>query len=81
MREALVVAGICSAPALAATLVVGLAASFVQAVTQMQDSSLSQVPKLIGTAVVLALFSSAIGAWVAEFCVRAMAMAGEVSLP
>ena len=44
-----------SAPLLAVTLVVGLLVSVVQVVTQIQESSLSFVPKLVAAVVVLVL--------------------------
>ncbi|WP_069240720.1 flagellar biosynthetic protein FliQ [Burkholderia ubonensis] len=42
-----------SSPVLAATLLVGLAVSILQAVTQLQESTLSYVPKLIAAGIVL----------------------------
>jgi flagellar biosynthesis protein FliQ len=44
-----------AAPLLAVTLVVGLLVSVVQVVTQIQESSLSFVPKLVAAVVVLVL--------------------------
>jgi flagellar biosynthetic protein FliQ len=44
------------APLLIATLVTGLLVSVFQAVTQIQDMTLSFVPKIIAAAVVLVLF-------------------------
>lgn len=52
---ALTVAG----PILLAGLVTGLAVSLLQAVTQLQDSTLTFIPKIIATLVVLA----ALGHW------------------
>jgi flagellar biosynthetic protein FliQ len=45
-----------SAPILVCTLVVGLAVSVLQVVTQIQDMSLTFIPKLIATVVALTLF-------------------------
>jgi flagellar biosynthetic protein FliQ len=45
-----------SAPLLGLTLVVGLLVSVLQAVTQIQEMSLTFVPKLLAAAAVLALF-------------------------
>lgn len=42
-----------SAPLLAVTLVVGLLISVVQVVTQVQDASLTYIPKIIASVVVL----------------------------
>jgi flagellar biosynthetic protein FliQ len=47
------------APILACTLVVGLAVSVLQVVTQVQDMSLTFIPKLLATVLALTLF----GAW------------------
>lgn len=45
-------------PVLACTLLVGLAVSVLQVVTQVQDMSLTFIPKLIATVVALTLFGS-----------------------
>ncbi len=45
-----------SLPLLAVTLLVGLAVSVLQVVTQLQDMSLSYVPKLLAAMIVLVLF-------------------------
>lgn len=50
---ALQVVGRIAGPLLGATLVIGVAVSIVQTVTQVQEMSLSFVPKLIGVAVVM----------------------------
>jgi len=50
---------IVSAPLIGATLLVGLLVSILQVVTQIQESSLTFVPKLIVAAVVLLL----LGGW------------------
>jgi flagellar biosynthesis protein FliQ len=44
-----------SAPVLISTLAVGLAISVIQAITQLQESTLSYVPKLVVAGVVLAI--------------------------
>jgi flagellar biosynthesis protein FliQ len=49
-------AALIAAPLLIATLVTGLIVSVFQAVTQIQDMSLSFVPKLIAAGVALVLF-------------------------
>lgn len=53
--EALYLALILSGPALLTSLVVGLSIGLVQAVTQVQEQTLTFVPKLIGSAVVIAV--------------------------
>jgi flagellar biosynthetic protein FliQ len=45
-----------SAPLLAITLVVGLVVSVIQVVTQVQESSLTFIPKLVASVMVLVLF-------------------------
>lgn len=49
---------IISGPILACTLVVGLAVSVLQVVTQVQDMSLTFIPKLLATVLALTLFGS-----------------------
>ncbi|MDZ4829278.1 MAG: flagellar biosynthetic protein FliQ [Phycisphaerae bacterium] len=52
VRDALLLALVLSAPILAVGLVVGLAVSIVQAVTQIQDQTLTFVPKIAAMIVV-----------------------------
>lgn len=47
-QEALLTALLLSAPALAVGLAIALVCGFLQAATQIQDQSLSLVPKLVG---------------------------------
>ena len=54
-REALVTGLLLSSPALAAGLVIGLIVSLLQAVTQIQEQTISFVPKLLGIVAVLSL--------------------------
>lgn len=56
MGELLWNAVLISAPLLGFTLLVGLAVSLLQAVTQVQEMSLSFVPKLLAAVAVLVLF-------------------------
>lgn len=65
-REALVLLLVTSAPPLLAALAVGLASGVLQAATQVQDQSLSVVPRLV--AVLLALGCAA--PWIASRLVR-----------
>ena len=51
-RQALLMALLLAAPMLATALIVGLIISVVQAVTQIQEQTLSFVPKLIAVGVV-----------------------------
>ena len=52
-RELLWTALLLAAPALLASLVIGLVVSLLQAMTSLQDQTLSLVPKLLGVALVL----------------------------
>ncbi len=53
--QAMVIIAELAGPALAVTLVVGLAVSLLQAVTSIQESTLSFLPKLVAVALVLLL--------------------------
>ena len=53
VREAVLIALLPSAPALITATVVGLLMGLLQAVTQIQEQSLSFVPKLVAAVVVL----------------------------
>ena len=65
--EALYLALILSGPALLTSLVVGLSLGLVQAVTQVQEQTLSFVPKLVAVGLVLALTGGALSAELARF--------------
>jgi len=65
-REALLLMVLASLPPIGASLVVGLLASVLQAATQLQESTLTVVPKLC--AAVLALVIAA--PWIASQLVR-----------
>lgn len=56
MAQLLWGAVIISAPILLCTLVVGLVVSVLQVITQIQDMSLTFIPKLIATVLALTLF-------------------------
>lgn len=56
MREALTVATLVGAPLLLTTLAVGVVVSIIQAATQVNEATLTFVPKLVGVFVVLLLF-------------------------
>ena len=55
-RNALIVARIISAPILGIGVLVGLAISLIQAVTQIQDQTVSIVPKIVAMIGVAILF-------------------------
>lgn len=65
--EALYLALILSGPALLTSLVVGLSIGLLQAVTQVQEQTLSFVPKLVAVGLVLTLTGGALGAELAGF--------------
>ena len=52
VRESLTMMLLVSAPILSAALVIGLLISLLQAVTQIQEQTLSFVPKILGMALV-----------------------------
>lgn len=56
MREALTVGLLVGAPILATTLVVGVVVSIIQAATQVNEATLTFVPKLVAVFVALLLF-------------------------
>lgn len=56
MKEALTVSLLVGAPILATTLVIGVVVSIIQAVTQVNEATLTFVPKLIGVFVAMLLF-------------------------
>lgn len=61
-REALIVALEISAPILGASLIIGIVVSLIQAVTQVNEMTLTFVPKLIGVFVAMLIF----GPWMME---------------
>lgn len=62
MKEALTVSLLVGAPILGVTLVVGVVVSIIQAVTQVNEMTLTFVPKLIGVFVAMLIF----GPWMME---------------
>ena len=56
MKEALTVSLLVGAPILGVTLVVGVVISIIQAVTQVNEMTLTFVPKLIGVFVAMLIF-------------------------
>lgn len=56
MREALTVGMLVGAPILATTLVVGVVVSIIQAATQVNEATLTFVPKLVAVFVAMLLF-------------------------
>ena len=56
LNEMLWAAVLISAPVLGLTMLVGLLVSLIQVVTQIQEASLSFIPKIIAVVVVMVLF-------------------------
>lgn len=65
-RQGIEVGLMVALPVLAVTLFLGLLVSVFQAITQVQEQTLTFVPKLIGVAIVLALM----GGWMLSTLVR-----------
>ena len=70
VREALTLMLMLSMPVLAAALVVGLTVSVLQAVTQIQEQTLSFVPKIVGMGVMAIVAVPWIVARIMEFATR-----------
>jgi flagellar biosynthetic protein FliQ len=66
LREGLLLILLLSAGPLAVAMIVGLVISLVQATTQLQEQTLSFVPKLIGVSLTLAI----LGPWMLNEAVR-----------
>lgn len=60
MKQAVVVILMASAPMLAAALIIGVVVSIFQATTQINEQTLSYVPKIIGILLALLVF----GGWI-----------------
>lgn len=76
LREGLLLVLLVSAPPLLASLVVGFVVSVLQAVTQIQDQSLTFVPRLAAVMLVLVAMGPMLGAQVVRFS-RALWLAME----
>lgn len=73
VRESLKLMLLLSAPVLAAALVIGLLVSIVQAVTQIQEQTLSFVPKIVGMALVAILVAPWVTIKIIDFAQRMFA--------
>lgn len=72
-RQGMVTALMVSAPILAVALFIGLAVSVFQAVTQVQEMTITYVPKLAGAAAVVAV----LGGWMLTTLVKFMSVCFE----
>jgi flagellar biosynthesis protein FliQ len=70
IRESLTLMLTLSAPILGAALIIGLVISVFQAVTQIQEQTLSFVPKILGMAVVAILVTPWVTTSIMEFARR-----------
>ena len=76
VREALTLMLILSAPILGAALVIGLVISIFQAATQIQEQTLTFVPKIVGMGVVAILATPWVGKLIIEFAQRMFSGSG-----
>lgn len=72
VREALLLMVLASLPPILSSLVVGFFMSFVQATTQLQESTLSVVPKLCAAVLSLVIAGPWIGAQLSRFLIQLM---------
>lgn len=77
-REAIFVAMVTAAPALLLGLVTGLVVSVFQAVTQIQEPTLTFIPKILATGFGLLFFGPFILAVLADFTYRVFTNLGSV---
>lgn len=70
VRETLTLTLILSAPILIAAVVIGLSISLFQAVTQIQEQTLTFVPKILGMGIIAILTMPWIAAQILEFSAR-----------
>ena len=78
-REAIVVLAVVAGPFLIAALVVGLAVALLQTATQLQESVLAFVPKLVVVVVVLALGGPFLLDRLNQYSMQAIAVAAQRS--
>lgn len=79
-REALLLMILASLPPVGASLVVGFLMSLVQATTQIQESTLSVVPKLCAAVLALVIAAPWIGGQLTRFTTQLLLALPEVSL-
>ena len=76
VRESLTLMLILSAPILGAALVIGLVISIFQAATQIQEQTLTFVPKIVGMGLVAILATPWVGKLIIEFARRMFSGSG-----
>ena len=72
-QSGLLLAAALSLPVVAAMAAVGLLTALLQAATQIQDASLSHLPRLLAAVVVLALLGPWMGRQLVTFTLRVLA--------
>jgi len=70
VRESLYVMLLVSLPILAAAVIIGLVVSIFQAVTQIQEQTLSFVPKIVGMAIVAVIVAPWVARMLMEFSTK-----------
>jgi flagellar biosynthesis protein FliQ len=78
-REALLLMVLASTPPIIASLIVGFVMSLLQATTQIQDSTLSVVPKLCAAVLALVIAGPWIGQQLARFATQLLLVLPEVA--
>ncbi len=78
-RQALQIGLMVSMPILAVSLFIGIGVSIFQAVTQVQEATLTFVPKLIGMGVVMALMGQWMLTTLVTFTVSCFQHAGNIN--
>lgn len=78
LAQMLLTAAKVAAPVLIATLVVGLVISILQVVTQIQEMTLTFIPKLIAVVVVFLIFGAWMMAEVVQFARQVISLAAAV---
>jgi flagellar biosynthetic protein FliQ len=73
------VAALASAPVLLASLAIGLVVGIIQAATSVNEQTLTFVPKLAITAVVLVVFGASIMALISDFTQEIFAQIAQVT--
>jgi type III secretion HrpO family protein len=74
-RQALILSAVVSLPVIGVAAVVGLLVAAVQAATQIQDPTLSHLPRVVVVTATLALLGPWIGSQIAAFAERVLLLA------
>jgi flagellar biosynthetic protein FliQ len=72
------VTALVSAPVLLATLAVGLVVGIIQAATSVNEQTLTFIPKLAATALVLVLFGASMMSLIGDFAQEVFAQVGQI---